>query len=95
MSQMKQCIVVLAVIMAVASASGCSSPLNCTGVFHCPLIPVVPGSLIQSGEKYCSCCPVVIIKLGENDVCTNEVEPPIVRLCEEPLVCNGTCIPST
>jgi hypothetical protein len=56
---------VLAVYITTATSDlDCSTPLNCTGVFHCPLILSGPGVVIQSGAKYCSCCPVSITYLG-------------------------------
>ncbi|PNF20403.1 hypothetical protein B7P43_G09716 [Cryptotermes secundus] len=86
--------VVLAIcIITATSALGCSPPLNCTGVFHCPLILSGPGVVIESGTKYCSCCPVSITYLDENEPCTDEGSLPNLRLCREPLVCKGTCVP--
>jgi hypothetical protein len=56
--------VVLAVTVAASLVSGCWPPLSCTGVYHCPMIPYVPGAVIESGEKYCSWCPVSVTYLG-------------------------------
>jgi hypothetical protein len=57
--------VVLAVTMAASLVSGCWPALNCTGVYHCPIIPYVPGAVIESGDKYRSCCPVSVTYLGK------------------------------
>jgi hypothetical protein len=67
MLQMKSTVLLVALaicIVCAMSASGCSPPLNCTGVYHCPLIESGPGVVVESGAKYCSCCPVSITYLG-------------------------------
>jgi hypothetical protein len=67
MLQMKRAMLLVALaicIVCAMSASDCSPPLNCTGVYNCPLLQAGPGVIVESGAQYCSCCPVTITYLG-------------------------------